>query len=405
MPIDTHVDADPASCRNTARWLDGVSRAGEGAADEVVGARNASFDCWSGPAGDAFRDQAGRIGTAGDTTSAQARIGGQALDDFAVSAQGVLDAMTRARADAAAAGLPVTGELIGDPVAVVPPPLPTPPDGTLLPPEQVAAHQQATDAASAQRAAFEHARQVTEEARARYVEAQTELTDRIRAPTNEAVAVTKDVMLGVSSVTSTLGSLQGAAKVWAEAAERAAAQRAAMMGLMLAPGVPLEQAVRGALQARDDLAVAQRAGGANADALRRATLGASETSPGQRLLNGLIRYPGQFADSGLLASARPVLSRVPVVSLGFAGAGFVTDVAAGRSAGSAAAKQGATLAVGAGASWLTTAAVTAGATAIGVGAAAALPAVLVGVLVGGVAAYAVGADWDSIESTAEDLFS
>jgi ABC-type dipeptide/oligopeptide/nickel transport system permease subunit len=47
--------------------------------------------------------------------------------------------------------------------------------------------------------------------------------------------------------------------------------------------------------------------------------------------------------------------------------------------------------------------VTAGATALGAGAAVALPATLVGVVVGGVVAYAVGADWDSIESTAEDL--
>ena len=57
MPIDTHVHADPASCRATAQWLDRVARAGAGAAEGVVGARNASFDCWSGPAGEAFRDE------------------------------------------------------------------------------------------------------------------------------------------------------------------------------------------------------------------------------------------------------------------------------------------------------------------------------------------------------------
>jgi hypothetical protein len=43
MSIDTHVDADPASCRATAQWLDGVARAGAGAADGVVGARNVEF--------------------------------------------------------------------------------------------------------------------------------------------------------------------------------------------------------------------------------------------------------------------------------------------------------------------------------------------------------------------------
>ncbi len=147
----------------------------------------------------------------------------------------------------------------------------------------------------------------------------------------------------------------------------------------------------------------RRGRGGNAAALRGATWGASGTTVGRHLLDGLVRYPGQYADSGLLATAKPVLKRVPGVSLVFAGVGVATDVGTGRGVGSALAKQGTTLAAGAAATWLTTAAVTAGATALGVGAAAALPATLAGVLVGGVVAYAVGADWDSIESTAEDL--
>lgn len=404
MPIDTHVDADPASCRTTAQWLDGVSRAGETSADEVVGARNDSFDCWSGPAGDAFRDQAGRIGAAGDTTAMQARIGGQALDDFAGSVQGVLDTMARARADAAAAGLPVTGETIGDPVPA-PGPLPVPPVGQLLPPEQAAAHQQAVDAATAQRAAFDRARQVTDEARVRYTEAQTALVDRMRAPTDEAVRTVKDVMLVVSSATSTLGALHGAAKAWDEVAARAALQRQALVGLMLAPGVPLEEVARRAAQASRDGLRARGAGAANAEALRRLTVGASETSWGRNALERLQRFPGQSVESGVVAKAAPVLARVPYVSLAFAGAGFATDVGAGRSAASAAAKQGTTLAAGAGATWAATALGTAAVTALGATAVAALPVTLVGVVVGGAVAYAVGAHWDDIESTAEDLLS
>jgi hypothetical protein len=105
----------------------------------------------------------------------------------------------------------------------------------------------------------------------------------------------------------------------------------------------------------------------------------------------------------VLATAKPVLKRFPVASLVFAGVGVRTDVDAGRGIGSALAKQGTTLAAGAGATWLTTAAVTAGATALGVGAVAALPATLLGVVAGGAVAYLVGADWDSVESTAQDL--
>ncbi|MCD2187793.1 hypothetical protein [Actinomycetospora soli] len=404
MPIDTHVDADPASCRTTAQWLDGVARAGATSADEVVGARNDSAGCWSGPAGDAFRDQAGRIGAAGDTTSAQARIGAQALDEFAGSVQGVLDTMSRARADAAAAGLPVTGETIGDPVAP-PGPLPTPPVGQFLPPEQVAAHEQATTVATTQQAAFDRARQVTDEARTRYTEAQTDLVARMRAPTDEAVQAVKDVALVVSSVTSTLGGLHGAARTWEDVAAKAALQRQILTGLMLAPGVPLDVAAR---QAARSAAEEVRAGGArtaNANALRTLTGGASETSIGGRILDGLTWAPGQRAETGLLAAAKPVLARLPVTSLVSSGVGFTTDVAAGRSATSAAAKQGTALAVGAGVSWAATAAGTAAVTALGVASVAALPVTLVAIAAGAGAAYLVGYHWDDIEAGVEDLVS
>ncbi|WP_433803007.1 hypothetical protein [Actinomycetospora sp. CA-084318] len=402
MPIDTHVDADPASCRGTAQWLDGVARAGATSAEEVVGARNDSADCWSGPAGDAFRDQAGRIGAAGDTTSMQARIGAQALDEFATSVQGVLDTMARARAEAAAAGLPVTGETIGDPVAA-PGPLPTPPVGQLLPAEQVAAHQQATAAAAAQQAAFDRARQITDDARVRYAEAQTDVVARMRAPTDEAVQTIKDVTLVVSSFTSTLGGLHGAARTWEDVAAKAALQRQAMTAIMLAPGVPLDVAARrAAASAAEEL----RAGGAstaNANALRTLTGGASETSVGRRILDGLTWAPGQRAETGLLAAARPVLARLPVTSVVSAGVGVSTDLAAGRSATSAVAKQGTTLAVGAGVSWAVTAGGTALVTALGVATVAALPVTLLAIAAGAGAAYAVGYHWDDIEAGVESL--
>ena len=125
--------------------------------------------------------------------------------------------------------------------------------------------------------------------------------------------------------------------------------------------------------------------------------------PRQRALDALRWTPAELVGTGPLARAAPVLRRVPGVSIGFAVAGGVADVEGGRGVGSAVAKQGATLAAGAGASWVVTAAGTAAAGAIGAGAVAALPVTLVAVGVGALVAYGVGANWDSIESTAEDL--
>lgn len=123
----TKVDSDPASCRATADWLSTLSAAVDEAETAVRGAQAASFGCWVGPAGDAYRGAMSPIAGDAGTLQQTADRAREALTAFADEIDTVIARMTQARQVAAAA------ELIVTPTAILPPgppPAPAPAPGT-----------------------------------------------------------------------------------------------------------------------------------------------------------------------------------------------------------------------------------------------------------------------------------
>lgn len=116
MSIDTHVEGDPDSVRQVARWLrDRLAQTAEVAADGVFLARNRIDAAWDGPASEAAvpRLTAGAEGAS--KLSAAAREQAQQIDDFASALEKAGLMMAGARHDAAAAGLIVVGDVIEEP--------------------------------------------------------------------------------------------------------------------------------------------------------------------------------------------------------------------------------------------------------------------------------------------------
>lgn len=114
MSIDTHIDGDPESVRQVARFLrDRLAPAVDESADTVFAARNRIDGAWDGPASEVavLKLTFGAEGAL--KMSAAARDHAQQIDNFADGLQKALDMMAGARRDAAAAGLTVVGDVIG----------------------------------------------------------------------------------------------------------------------------------------------------------------------------------------------------------------------------------------------------------------------------------------------------
>lgn len=116
MSIDTHIDGDPESVRQVARWLrDSLAAVLEESANKVFDARNRIDGAWDGPASNAAIPKltAGAEGALKMSTAALDHA--QRIDDFAAGLQKALDMMADARRDASAAGLFVVGNVIEEP--------------------------------------------------------------------------------------------------------------------------------------------------------------------------------------------------------------------------------------------------------------------------------------------------
>nr|WP_249277266.1 hypothetical protein [Rhodococcus sp. 06-621-2] len=113
MSIDTHIDGDPESVRQVARWLrDQLAPIVEEASDKVFAGRNRIDGAWDGPASDVAIPKLTAGGEGALKISAAARDHAQQIDTFADGLQKALDMMADARRDAAAAGLTVVGDVI-----------------------------------------------------------------------------------------------------------------------------------------------------------------------------------------------------------------------------------------------------------------------------------------------------
>lgn len=116
MSIDTHIEGDPESVRQVARWLrDQLAPIVEEASDKVFAGRNRIDGAWDGPASDVAIPKLTAGAEGALKMSAAARDHAQQIDDFANGLQKAMDMMAGARREAAAAGLFVVGDVIEEP--------------------------------------------------------------------------------------------------------------------------------------------------------------------------------------------------------------------------------------------------------------------------------------------------
>jgi hypothetical protein len=115
--INTVVNGNTASCRQSADWLGRAASGVDANGGAVDRAQSASESCWQGTAADGFRDYVGQIGNDADKLSASATSAQQELNAFAADLDTVNARMSQARAVASAAGLTVTPTTIEAPGA------------------------------------------------------------------------------------------------------------------------------------------------------------------------------------------------------------------------------------------------------------------------------------------------
>ncbi|MEV1116849.1 putative T7SS-secreted protein [Actinosynnema sp. NPDC049800] len=128
MPIETHVQGEPASLRAGAEWLRGMARAVEAAATEARGVVTRSESEWTGAAADDFRARMGRTVPTVDELSDTFAGSAEAMDAHADDLDTVRSRMGQALEVARAANLAVVGTAILEPVAPPPGPLKAPED-------------------------------------------------------------------------------------------------------------------------------------------------------------------------------------------------------------------------------------------------------------------------------------
>ncbi|MER5392696.1 putative T7SS-secreted protein [Saccharopolyspora sp. NPDC002686] len=113
--IDTFVAGDIGSCRSTAAWLNSVSGGVHEIGTSLHRARADSESCWSGQAGDAFRNVMKVNGTDADELAEQVTVVKKALEKFADELDTVKRRIDQAREVAASKGLTVTPTTIEGP--------------------------------------------------------------------------------------------------------------------------------------------------------------------------------------------------------------------------------------------------------------------------------------------------
>lgn len=113
--INTVVEGDPASCRETAEWLGKLSTGCHEIGTGLLRARSESETIWHGEAADGFRNQMTTNATDADKLAEFFNRGKIALDNFASELDTVIARINQARDVAAHHGLPVTSVSIESP--------------------------------------------------------------------------------------------------------------------------------------------------------------------------------------------------------------------------------------------------------------------------------------------------
>jgi hypothetical protein len=130
MPIDTHIDGDPASIRAAATWLNNSLAAGvDKSITDLFAVRDQAGTGWQGDAGPTFRGKMDNAGRKANQLRADAERAANTFDSYADDLTTAQAGMARARDIATSGGLQLQGDTILDPGAG--PAQPVAPAGTV----------------------------------------------------------------------------------------------------------------------------------------------------------------------------------------------------------------------------------------------------------------------------------
>lgn len=329
MPLNIEVKGDPASIRETSRWLRSTSGSVDDCGTQVHGARTQSEDGWTGPAGGGFRLVMSKVGGKVDGLSGDMSATAGALNTHADDLDTVKSRMSQARQIASDAGLTTTATSIAEPGPAPAEPTPLPTDRAPTSAERQA-HSAATDAASAYSRkvkAYHDAGKVVNDARKKETDSQNVLIKFLEGQVEKAPFTITDFATGLAGAVAARTS-----KYRADAARYASkAQRAANI---------LDSARRGGrgpasatwrraafLHAKNSVNAAESARKATATRLARAV----DKLPvwARKGLTANLDA-GVKRTTPVLGKALPVLRRVPYVGAAITVAGIGYDISQGK---------------------------------------------------------------------------
>ena len=121
MTIDTTVHGDPAQVRAAAEWLDpGLKDAADALSRATTLISTGVRSHWAGESADEYVSILLKVGDAADEVLPQARDAAETFRSYAGQLERMREAFAGHRDKARSEGLPVTGEIIGRPVTLVP---------------------------------------------------------------------------------------------------------------------------------------------------------------------------------------------------------------------------------------------------------------------------------------------
>lgn len=177
-PINTVVKGTPSSCRSAASLLGQIDRGVYDTGSAINRARSESESCWTGDAGDAFRQAMSQRGKYADDLAEAAGRAEKALKAFADELQTVIGMIKQARSVASEHGLTVTPFTI-EPPGPAPQSPAIPDDPTALPvapKHEYEAYTAAKGAYDRKVKGYEEAKATVDQARKKEAEAHKALT-------------------------------------------------------------------------------------------------------------------------------------------------------------------------------------------------------------------------------------
>lgn len=166
-PINTVVKGTPSSCRASADLLGKIDHGVHNTGSAIIRVKSESESCWSGQAGDAFRQAMSQKGKYADDLAEAAGRAEKALNHFADQLQTVIGMIKQARGVAREHGLTVTPTTI-EPPGPVPkgPELPADPHSLEIPTSQeIQAYEAAKAAYDRKVQGYNEAKATVEQAR------------------------------------------------------------------------------------------------------------------------------------------------------------------------------------------------------------------------------------------------